>query len=354
MAQRHGSATVTLPSDTEILITRNFDAPRWLVWDAMTTPRHLLRWWGPHYHPLVACEIDLRPGGAWRYVSRGTDGIELAWRGVYHEIVAPERIESTEVFEGFPDAESRNTMTLTEADGVTTLQTLVRHSSKEHRDGHVNSGMEGGMQETFDRLDDLLASAGSTAERFRRVAGGFTDRAAVMTAQDWDRPAPCAGWTARDVVAHLVGWVPSVIGRAGIEFPAGPSADTDPCGAWMNLADTLQAALDDPDVAGRTFDVGPPGTMTVEAAIGMIVLGDVLIHTWDIATAAGLDDRLDQGIVSEMLFGMLPMDEVLRQSGHYGAKVDVADDSDDQTKLVAFTGRDPLWSSDFSSGAQQR
>ena len=115
MTERHGSATVTLPSDTEILITRSFEAPRWLVWDAMTTPRHLLRWWGPHYHPLVACEIDLRPGGSWRYVSRGTDGVELAWHGVYHDVVAPERIESTEVFEGFPDAESRNTMTLTEA-----------------------------------------------------------------------------------------------------------------------------------------------------------------------------------------------------------------------------------------------
>lgn len=354
MAPRHGSATVTLPSDTEILITRTFEAPRWLVWDAMTTPRHLLRWWGPHYHPLVACEIDLRPGGSWRYVSRGTDGVELAWHGVYHEVVAPERIQSTEVFEGFPDAESRNTMTLSETDGITTLQTLVQHTSKEHRDGHVNSGMEGGMQQTFDRLDDLLASADSTAERFRRVAGGFTDRAAAMSPDDWERPAPCAGWTARDVVDHLVTWVPSVIGKSGIDFPDGPSAGTDPYAAWRNLADTLQAALDDPAVAAQTFDVGPPGQMTVEAAIGMIVLGDVLIHTWDLAAAAGLDVRLDQGIVSEMLVGMLPMDDMLRQSGHYGPKVEVAGDADDQTKLLAFTGRDPLRSGDFSSGARQR
>lgn len=341
MTPRHGSATVTLPSDTEILITRSFDAPRWLVWDAMTTPRHLLRWWGPHDFPMVSCEIDLRVGGAWRYVGRGVNGVELAWHGVYRSIVAPRRIESTEVFEGYPDAEAVNVVTLTETDGVTTLQTLVQHSSQENRDGHVNSGMEGGMQQTFDRLDDLLAKADTTAERFRRVAGAFTDRADAMPAAAWDNPAPCDGWTARDVVDHLVGWVPSVIGRSGVEFPAGPSVATDPCGAWKHLAATLQAALDDPDVAGRTFDAGPPGEMTVENAIGMLVTGDVLIHTWDLATAAGLDDRLDPVIVPEMLVGMQPLDDILRQSGHFGPKVEVADDADDQTKLLAFTGRDP-------------
>ena len=341
MATRHGSATVTLPSDTEILITRTFEAPRPLVWDALTTPRHLLRWWGPDWHPLVSCEIDLRPGGAWRYVTRDADGNELAWRGTYRTIVAPERIESTELFEGFPDAESVNVMTLTEADGVTTLQTLVRHATKENRDGHVDSGMEAGMQQTFDRLDDLLSTADSTAERFRRVAGRFSDRAAEVSPEAWNNPAPCAGWIARDVVGHMVGWVSSVIGKAGIDFPAGPPIESDPYGAWTTLADTLQAALDDPTVAQHTFDAGPPGQMTVENAIGMIVLGDVLIHTWDLATAAGLDDRLDPIIVSEMLVGMQPMDEMLRQSGHYGPKVAVADDADDQTKLIAFTGRQP-------------
>ena len=341
MTTRHGSATVTLPSDTEILITRSFEAPRWLVWDALTMPRHLLRWWGPHWHPLVRCEIDLRPGGSWRYITRGADGDELAWHGTYHRVVAPQLIESTEVFEGFPDAQSLNTMTLVEVDGVTTLRTLVRHSCQEHRDGHVQSGMEVGMQQTFDRLDDLMESAGSTAERFRRVAGVFTDRVAQVPEDAWDNPAPCAGWKARDVVRHLVEWVPSVIGKADIVFPAGPSVDVDPYGAWKNLADTLQAALDDPEVADRKFDAGPPGQMTVEQAIGMLVVGDIMIHTWDLATATGLDDRLDPVIVTEMLVGMQPMDEMLRQSGHYGPKVDVAADADDQTKLIAFTGRDP-------------
>lgn len=342
MATRHGSATVTLPSDTEILITRAFEAPRALVWDALTTPRHLLRWWGPDWCPLVACEIDFRVGGAWRYVSRTADGDELGWHGVYRDIVPGERIVSTEVFEGFPDAESVNTMTLTEAGGVTTLQTLVRHASKEFRDGHVQSGMEGGMQITFDRLDDLLEVSGTPAERFRRVAGRFGDRVAEVPAGAWENPAPCEGWTARDIVRHLVGWVPAVIGQSGVAFPAGPSVDDDPAGAWQALAGALQAALDDPEVADREFDVGPPGRMSVANAISMIVTGDVLIHTWDLARATGLDERLDGVLVPEMLAGMQPIDEMLRSSGHYGPKVAMPDDADVQTKLIAFTGRDPF------------
>ncbi len=341
MATRHGSATVSLPSDTEILITRSFDAPRTLVWDALTTPRHLLRWWGPDYHPLVACELDLRPGGAWRYVSRGIDGDELAWRGVYCEIVVPERIVSTEVFEGFPDAESLNTVTLTENEGVTTLRTLVRHASKEFRDGHVSSGMEGGMQLTFNRLDDLMAIADTPAERFRRVAGRFGDRVEQVPSDAWAEPAPCDGWTARDVVRHLLDWVPNVIGRSGIVFPSSPSVDEDPVAAWAGFAETLQRALEDREVAAITFDAGPPGHLSVAAAIDMLVTGDVLIHTWDLARATGLDERLDEGLVSAMLAGIQPLDDLLRQSGHYGPKAEVPLDADDQTRLIAFVGRTP-------------
>jgi len=341
MTTRHGSATVTLPSDTEILITRSFEAPRDLVWHALTTPRHLLRWWGPEWCPLVACEVDFRPGGAWRYIARDGDGNELAWRGTYRDIVAAERIVSTEVFEGFPDAESVNTMTLIEVDGVTTLQTLVRHSSRAHRDGHVDSGMEGGMQQTFDRLDSLLDAAHTPAERFRRIAGGFTDRVERVPADAWGNPAPCEGWTARDVVGHLVGWVPAVIGQSGIEFPA-MSVDVDPAAAWASLAATLQAGLDDPAVASLEFDVGPPGRLTVERAIDMIVTGDVLIHTWDLARATGLDEHLDAGLVHAMYEGMQSIDEMLRASGQYGPKVPIADDAAEQDKLIAFTGRNPF------------
>jgi uncharacterized protein (TIGR03086 family) len=182
----------------------------------------------------------------------------------------------------------------------------------------------------------------STAAQFRRIAGTFTLRVSEVPASGWDSPAPCEGWTARDVVRHLVEWVPAVIGRSGIDFPAGPSVDTDPYGAWINLADTLQSALDNPAIASRTFDAGPPGTMSVESAIGMLVTGDVLIHTWDLATATGLDDSLDPEMVTDMLRGMEPLDEALRASGHYGPRVPVAEDADDQTKLIAFTGRNPV------------
>jgi uncharacterized protein (TIGR03086 family) len=345
MATRHGSAIVTLPSDTEILITRSFEAPRALVWETLTTPQHLLRWWGPDWCPLVSCEIDFRVGGSWRYLSRMADGTELGWHGTYLDIVTGERVESSEVFEGFPDAESRNTMTLTEHAGVTTLQTLVRHTSKEHRDGHIQSGMEGGMQITFNRLDDLLGAMQSIDEtpaaRFRRVAGTFTEVAGAMSPEEWDRKAPCEGWVARDIVRHLVTWVPNIIGRSGLDFSQGPSIDDDPVGAWSHLATTLQCALDDPTVAATSFDVGPPGTMTVEQAIGMIVVGDIFIHTWDLSAAAGRPLTLDAQIVHDMFEGMQQMDDMLRASGHYGPRVEVPATADEQSRFLGFLGRDP-------------
>ena len=338
---RHGSATVTTPSDREIVITRSFDAPLDLVWDAMTMPRHVFRWWGPERCPLTSCEIDLRVGGSWHYVSHDADGNELGWHGTYREIEPHARIVSTEVFEGFPDAESINTMTLTHADGVTTARTVVLHRSRENRDGHLQSGMEGGMQDTFNRLDDLRDRAGTTAERFRRVAGRFTDRAREVAPEAWDNPAPCAGWVARDVVGHMVEWMPAFLASVDVNVSAGPSVNDDPVGAWTHLADSLQALLDDPATAQREITHEHLGTVTVEHAIGMIMFGDIVIHTWDLARATGLDETLDSTIVSEMLVGMLPMDEMLRAGGQYGPKVAVANDADDQTKLIAFTGRNP-------------
>lgn len=340
MSSRHGSAVVTLPADREILITRQFDAPQALVWELMTNPRHILRWWGPSWCPLTSCEVDFRVDGAWRYVSH-MDGAELVWRGRYLEIDPGSRIVATECFEGFPDAESTNTMTLTESGGVTTMQTRVVHLTQEFRDGHIASGMEGGMQDTFNRLDDLLHIADTPAERFRRVAGRFTDRVNEVPADAWSNAAPCDGWTARDVVKHMVEWMPSVLNAAEVQIVVDADVVADPAGAWTSLCAQLQAALDDPSVAEREFDAGPPGKMTVANAIDMLMLGDILIHTWDLARAAGLDESLDSGLVEAMYEGLQPMDEMLRSSGHFGPKVAVAENADPVTKLIAFTGRTP-------------
>lgn len=341
MADRSGTAEITLPSDREIVITRRFDATAALVWEALTVPRHLLRWWGPEWCPLVSCEVDLRVGGSWRFVARAAQGDELAWHGTYRDLEPARRLVTTEVFEGYPEAESENTMTLDEDAGVTTLRTRVLHASREFRDGHLQSGMEKGLQGTFDRLDQLLVRFGSVAEQFARVAASFTARVVAVPDGAWDNPAPCEGWVARDVVRHLCEWVPAFLTRAGEEIPPGPSVDDDPVGAWRHLVEWLQAVLDDPERAGREFDAGPPGRQTVESALGTIVLGDVFLHTWDLARATGLDETLDPQMVSNMLAGMQPYDEALRQSGHYGPKVEVPDDADDQTKLIAFIGRRP-------------
>jgi uncharacterized protein YndB with AHSA1/START domain len=152
------TATVTLPTDEQILITREFDAPKHLLWQALTTPELVKRWWSGERGEVTSAEIDLRVGGRWRYVMVAHGDLEVAFHGEYLEVEPHDRIVSTEVFEGMPDAQSINTMTLVEADGRTTLTTLVQHQSKEHRDGHVNSGMEGGMQEAFDALERVAVS----------------------------------------------------------------------------------------------------------------------------------------------------------------------------------------------------
>jgi uncharacterized protein YndB with AHSA1/START domain len=161
VGNRHGSAVVTLPSDTEILITRAFDAPADLVFKAYTTPELVKQWWGFEASEWLVCDIDLRVGGQWRYVTREQGGFEVAFHGEYREISAPHRLVSTEVYEGapVPDPEAAaalNIVTLDEVDGVTTMTVLVQTPSQEVRDGILQSGMESGMQVSYDRLEDLV------------------------------------------------------------------------------------------------------------------------------------------------------------------------------------------------------
>ena len=158
-ATSSGTAKVTLPTDEQILITREFNAPKHLVYKAYTTPELVERWWSGQRGKVTSAEIDLRVGGMWRYVMvsscEGNEGFEVAFHGEFREIVPDEKLVTTEVYEGYPDAAALDTVTFTEVDGRTTLEILVQHESKEHRDAHINSGMEDGMQEAFDALEQV-------------------------------------------------------------------------------------------------------------------------------------------------------------------------------------------------------
>jgi uncharacterized protein YndB with AHSA1/START domain len=154
-----GTLKVSTPSDREIVLTRVFEAPRHLVWEAFTKPDLLRRWFGPRGWSLVVCEVDLRVGGGFRFVLRGPDGTEMGMRGIYREIVPPERSVHIESFDDFPGVESTVTSAWVEHEGKTTFTATVLYPSKEVRDAVIQSGMEHGAAETYDRLAELLASA---------------------------------------------------------------------------------------------------------------------------------------------------------------------------------------------------
>ena len=162
LGHRHGSAVITTPSDTEILITRQFDAPAALVFQALTTPELVRRWWGFDSTEWLVCEVDLRVGGQWRFVGRDGD-MEVGFHGEYREISEPHRLVQTEIYEGAPDPypndPALNTTTLDEHDGVTSMSVLVSVANREIRDAILASGMEHGLQISYNRLEDLVRSA---------------------------------------------------------------------------------------------------------------------------------------------------------------------------------------------------
>jgi uncharacterized protein YndB with AHSA1/START domain len=159
------SAVVTLPTSTQILIRRDFDAPKHLVYKAWTTPELIKRWWHANRGEVIIADVDLRVGGRWRWVLRTDRGFDVAFNGEYRELIPNERIVCTEVFEGLPPngegaGEALTTMTFTEKDGRTTLTVLVEHDSQEGRDAHINSGMESGMRDAMDLLEQVAISLG--------------------------------------------------------------------------------------------------------------------------------------------------------------------------------------------------
>jgi uncharacterized protein YndB with AHSA1/START domain len=157
--KRTEALTIDTPTDRELVLTRAFDAPRDLVFDALTQPDLLRRWYGPRGWSLAVCEIDLRVGGAWRFVSRRPDGREVGQRGVYREIVRPARLVQTESWEDWNPGELLVTTVLTERDGTTTLTSTSLFPSAEVRDNLIKAGMTSGAVETYDRLEEYLATA---------------------------------------------------------------------------------------------------------------------------------------------------------------------------------------------------
>jgi uncharacterized protein (TIGR03086 family) len=203
------------------------------------------------------------------------------------------------------------------------------------------TGATATTQSTFQTTFEGEQTMSEYSERFTRVADAFSERVDAVPDAAWGNPSPCAGWTARDVVRHLVEWVPGFFTTtAQLEFPPGPSIGDDPAGAWRVLRAAIERHLSNPAVAGREFDA-PMGRMSIEQAVDMIVTNDVFLHTWDLARATGLDETLDPVETQQMFAAMEPVDEMLRGSGQFGPRVDVPDDADTQTKLIAFVGRDP-------------
>lgn len=176
------------------------------------------------------------------------------------------------------------------------------------------------------------------AARYRTMADQFEARVTAVAADAWENPSPCEGWVARDVVRHVVDTTGFFLGGTPVAPPAEPSVDDDPVGAWRAARAAVQAALEDPAVAQLERDTGM-GAMTVEALVDRFGIVDLLVHTWDLARAAGLDEALDADEVARYHAAMLPTEEMMRASGAFGPAVEVPEDADPQTRFLAFLGR---------------
>lgn len=182
----------------------------------------------------------------------------------------------------------------------------------------------------------------SAADEHRAVAGTFTDKVRGVPPEAWGNPAPVEGWAARDVVRHLVEWFPAFLkAGAGVDLPKGPPVDEDPVAAWTVHSDGVQALLDDPATATKVLADKHIGEVPLDQAVDQFYTSDVFMHTWDLARATGQDEHLDPDKCAQLLEGMLPLDDLLRQSGQYGPRTPVPDSADVQTRLLAFIGRRP-------------
>lgn len=180
------------------------------------------------------------------------------------------------------------------------------------------------------------------AATHRTVAADFTARVRGVPPDAWDRPAPCPGWRARDVVRHLIDWLPEFLAAGSdVVLAPVPEVGDDPLAAWLARRDEVQALLEAPATADRTLRNPHVGELPVAQAIDTFYTTDVFLHTWDLARATGQDERLDPGRCAAVLAGMAGMEHAMRASGQFGPAVPVPDDADAQTRLLGFIGRHP-------------
>ncbi len=198
--------------------------------------------------------------------------------------------------------------------------------------GHANIESEPTMQSN----QNLAEEYRDLADRFTRLVEGVADDAT------WNQPAPPKGWTARDVVRHLVEWFPPFLEQgAGIKLPNGPSVDESPVHAWCGFNAAVQAVLDNPTNVDKTFSNPDTGDLALLRAIAQFFTPDVFMHSWDLARATGQDETLDPERCAMMLEGMRAFEDLLRSSGQYGPRVNVSEDADPQSQFLGFIGRDP-------------
>jgi uncharacterized protein YndB with AHSA1/START domain len=216
-ATKNSSLEITLPSDREILMTRTLDAPRDLVFEAMTKAEHVRRWWGPCRLTAEVCEIDFRVGGNWRYVFRAPDGKKVEFTGVYKKIAPPESFVYTECYvePKLGNPEWLTTVTLEDLGEKTKMTSRLLHPSKEQRDGHANSGMESGAAETFDRLNEIVTAQANLMERSIEIVRIF-DAPRELVYEAWTDPEHMTQW-----------WGPRVFTNHSCKL------DVRPGGAWQ-------------------------------------------------------------------------------------------------------------------------
>jgi uncharacterized protein (TIGR03086 family) len=337
---RHETAIAADGKTPTIEITREFDAPPAKVYRAHVDPDLYAQWIGPHAMTTRITRWDARTGGAWAFASDQDGETVASFYGSFHEVRPNDRIVWTFTYEGDPDNVALETLTFEAIEGGRTrLRALSVVADFATRDGILASGMETGVNEGYEKLDELLANDDPSG-RHARDAARFTELVESAGPGDWARPSPVAAWTALDVVKHLIEWPRDFLKGAGLELEA-LDVEADPAAAWRRHVAEIQAVLDAP--AGRVLSNPNTGDKPVDEAIDQFYTADVWMHSWDLAKALGREPDLGHERCRVALAAIEPIEGILRGSGQFGPAVPVADDASPQDKLAAFIGRDPEW-----------